>query len=49
MITVFQTHAQPKSQTFHHFNIGAIRSTTFIQVSKSSAFVVKSLNFGASL
>jgi hypothetical protein len=49
MITVFQTHAQPKSQTFHHFNIGAIKSTTLIQVSKISALVVKSLNFGASL
>jgi hypothetical protein len=49
MITVFQTHAQPKSQTFHHFNIGAIKSTTLIQVSRISALVVKSLNFGASL
>jgi hypothetical protein len=49
MITVFQTHAQPKSQTFHHLSIGAIKSTTFIQVSRISALVVKSLNFGASL
>jgi len=49
MITVFPTHAQPKSQTFHHLSIGAIKSITLIPVSKTSAFVVKSLNFGASL
>jgi hypothetical protein len=49
MITVLPTQAHPKRPTFHHLSIGAIRSTTLIQVSKTSAFVVKSLNFGASL
>jgi hypothetical protein len=49
MITVLPTHAQPNKPTLPHLSIGAIRSTTFIQVSKISAFVVKSLNFGASL
>mgnify|MGYP007061367711 CR=1 FL=1 len=32
MITVFQTHAQPNKPTLPHFNIGAIKSTTLIQV-----------------
>jgi len=49
MITVFPTQAHPKRPTFPHFNIGAIRSTTLIPVSKTSAFVVSSENFGASL
>jgi len=49
IITVLPTHAQPKSHTFHHFNIGAIRSITLIPVSKISAFVDKFLNSGASL
>jgi hypothetical protein len=49
MITVLPTQAHPKRPTFPHLSIGAIRSTTLIQVSKTSAFVVKSLNFGASL
>jgi len=49
MITVLPTQAQPKSHTFHHFSIGAIKSTTFIPVSNTSALVVNSENFGASL
>jgi hypothetical protein len=49
MITVLPTHAQPKRPTLPHFTIGAIRSTTLIPVSKTSAFVDKSLNNGAAL
>jgi len=49
MITVFPTQAHPNKPTFPHFNIGAIKSTTLIPVSNTSAFVVNSLNFGASL
>ncbi len=46
MITVFQTQAHQKSHTFHHFSIGQIRSTTFIQVSNTSVWVDKSWNSG---
>jgi hypothetical protein len=49
MITVLPTHAQPKRPTLPHFNIGAIRSTTLIPVSKTSALVAKSANSGAGL
>ena len=49
MITVLPTHAHPKRPTFQPFSIGAIKSTTLIPVSKSSAFVVNSVNSGASL
>ncbi|MBT6778673.1 hypothetical protein HOA93_02645 [bacterium] len=49
MITVLPTHAQPNRPTLPHFNIGAIKSTTFIPVSKTSAFTVKSENSGESL
>jgi hypothetical protein len=46
MMTVFPTHAPPKSPTFPHFSIGAMRSTTFIPVSNTSVFVESSSNFG---
>ena len=46
MMTVFPTHAPPKSPTFPHLSIGQIRSMTLIPVSKSSVFVESSSNFG---
>ena len=49
MITVFQTPAPPKSPTFPHFSIGAIRSITLIPVSKTSALFARFLNSGAAL
>jgi hypothetical protein len=49
MITVLPTHAQPNRPTLPHFNIGAIKSTTLIPVSKISAFVVRFAKSGAFL
>ena len=46
MMTVFPTHAPPKSPTFPHFSIGAMRSITLIPVSKSSVLVESSSNDG---
>jgi len=46
IVTVFHTHAPPKSHTLPHFNIGARKSITLIPVSKISGFVDKSSNLG---
>jgi len=47
--TVLPTPAPPNNPTFHHFKIGASKSTTLIQVSKTSAFVERLTNLGADL
>jgi len=47
--TVFPTPAQPNNPTFHPLRIGAIRSTTFIPVSNTSAWLVSSSKDGADL
>jgi hypothetical protein len=49
IVTVFHTHAHPNNQTFHHFNIGEIKSITLIHVSNISALFVSSSNEGAGL
>jgi hypothetical protein len=49
IITVFQTQAHPNKPTFHHFKIGAKRSTTLIHVSNISDLIAKSVNSGVDL
>jgi hypothetical protein len=49
IVTVLPTQAHPNNHTFHHFNIGEIRSITLIHVSNISAWFVSSWKVGGFL